>query len=293
MHLEGGASIVENGGLKFFAKHPALVDFAALLSEGLGHDFNARAFGNVLVFVGLHEFDREALPEKSVKIAIQTEQYFDEHGKKLWACPSFYFLLRQIFKYDLILDISVSNKKAYRFLPPFLRRKIVFGPFVFPDMPVKFHPGSDGIDRIDSFIFVGALSERRSQILRSISKSCSTRIEFVADVFGTALRRHVRRSMGVINIHYSTGIYTELPRFLLCYIEGKVMYSEQLAAPFVAERHYPMLNKLADVGTDRFKIDAAIFENISLEIASVYKFSSFIDQALRDLGCVKRLEDHH
>jgi hypothetical protein len=268
---------LKRGTVVFLAKHPALQDFASLLSSGLGETFLDRsAVWGLCVVVGLHEFDRQRFAEQGLRVGIQTEQYFDVNGRKLWGCPSILFLLRQVLKYDFILDLSHANRKAYKLIPGFLRKKVIFGPYGFPDRPVDYlHHGS-----CKPPLFVGAESGRRNTILERISECGTKGIDAITGIYGDRLRERIRKSCGVINIHFSEGVYTELPRFLICYREGKLMYSERLAPPFIDGKHYVLLDEAAGESMNCEQAGTRVFQAINAELVAHYKFSAFLKEIM-------------
>ena len=68
-------------------------------------------------------------------------------------------MLANLLICDLMLDLSIYNKKAYRWLPGALKNKIVFGPKIFPSAPVKHIEGNG------TSVFFGTVNARRKKLI--------------------------------------------------------------------------------------------------------------------------------
>lgn len=186
----------------------------------------------VVLYVGSHALERE--DREGLAIGIQTEQMFDETGKQLWS----YFKPRRIHKivekYDVVLDLSHSNAPAYNELSEDARHKLCFGPHIFPDFVPDFVAG----DELP--LFYGTPKERRKQILKPLAARGQVSM-LRRGTFGDELAQAVASSCAVVNVHIDEGIYTEYPRLLNAYLNGKIVMSEQLSRPLVAGRDYAEL----------------------------------------------------
>ena len=79
-------------------------------------------------------------------------------------------------------------------------------------------------------------------------------------------------SSAILNIHFQNGVYTEWPRILLAYVNGKILISEELGYPLISGRHYYPL------GIDSNEMNASqIHENIWEDFARKYSFSEFVN----------------
>jgi hypothetical protein len=227
---------------------------------------------DVHIYVGVHKFRRHLLP-KGLNIGIQTEQFFDENGKKLWRHTSWLQMLRQVIQYDLTLDFSPANRPAYRFLPKGLRDRIVFGPKIFPDDDIQFLPSKN-----TELVFFGGLSARRAEIIQQLSTRC--KIRTIKDgTFGEELFSSTKDSLAVLNLHHDEGIYTEIPRLLTAYLYGKPIYSEELGQPLVEGRHYLPIDAALDKTTAQ-----EVFERFKREFVHNNLFSDFLEIINRKFG---------
>ena len=261
--------IRSNGKLHFHSRHPVLDDIAKTFSK---YNFKKVVCKNVHIYVGVHKFRHHVLP-KGLNIGVQTEQFFDENGKKLWRHTSWIKVLRQVIQYDITLDLSPANRPAYRFLPKFLRDRIVFGPKIFPDDDIEFVASKN-----DELVFFGGLSARRSQIIQKLSSRYKI-LTIKNGTFGDELFSSTKDSFGVLNLHHDTGIYTEIPRLLTAYLNGKPVYSEELGRPLVEGRHYlPIDSELNETKAKE------VFQQFKLEFVNNNLFSNFLEIINRKFG---------
>ncbi|WBU63396.1 hypothetical protein PAE61_13665 [Paracoccus aerodenitrificans] len=255
---------VRHEDLVFVVNHRLLADVAEDLCRLLpvNHGFRAS------VLVGMHIFG--SLPDVvGPKLGIQTEQILDEKGSSLWRDYPIRRVRRDINWLNGMLDFSFANLPAYAELRPSRRRKVLFGPYAFPDHIVPFRLNGDYI------AFVGNTHGRRSEILQALSEK--TRIDIAPRrTFGERLSRWLEGSSGVLNIHFAEGVYAEIPRMIKAYLAGKVIYSEELSYPFVAGRHYFLLDAFEEDVETRLQV----FERFQREIAIPYRFTRFLETFL-------------
>lgn len=254
--------IQSQGKLHFHSRHPVLDDIARTLAK---YDFKKLLDKDVHIYVGVHKFRHTFLP-KGLNIGVQTEQFFDADGKKLWRHTSWIKVLRQVSQYNLTLDLSPANRPAYNFLPKFLRNRIVFGPKIFPDDDIEFQPSKK-----NELVFFGGLTPRRSQIIRKLAPR--HKIMTVKNgTFGDELLSCTKDGFGILNLHHDDGVYTEIPRLLTAYLYGKPIYSEELGHPLVEGRHYLPIDAELDEA-----IAKEVFQQFKLEFVNNNQFSNFLN----------------
>jgi hypothetical protein len=185
-----------------------------------------------------------------LRIGIQTEQIFDKTRKRMWRAPKREDREAFVRAYDVILDLSPDNRYAYRFLPVDLRRKIRFGPHIFPDHDLT------GICVAAPPLFVGWLNDRRRAVLDRLREDRP--IDTLSrKVFGAELDQQLARQGAILNIHFQDGVYSEYPRFLKACLAGKLVLSE----------HTP-------------EATGRIFASLR-ELASAYRFRAFLESVLK------------
>ncbi|MDF3854695.1 hypothetical protein ACDP63_14375 [Paracoccus sp. P2] len=220
------------GSLTVFSNHPVLDQFARDMLAGIRAENLPAA--RINLYVGIHRKFGPALFRRGLRLGLQTEHYFDENGRTMWRKPRPRRLLKQLLFYHLILDLSPANAPYYRWLPRFLRRRVLFGPHVFPCRPVPYRAGQRPP------VFFGAINDRRAKILAGLPKD---HCDLLSETYGTDLHKAICDSRGVVNIHFADGIYTEYPRLLSSYLAGKPVLSEKLGAELVEGRDYGTLGQ--------------------------------------------------
>lgn len=253
---------IKKGNLRFLSRHPVLDQLAADMANYVSNPIALRK--NINIYVGTHKFRRIHIRKSGLNLGIQTEQLIDETGNKMWRKQKKYRTIRDIMRYNRILDLSLSNSKVYNWLPEIFKSKIDFGPFIFPTDKIAYSKGN-----IKKTLFYGFMNERRRQIINGIEKNT---INCCApDTFGAKLSDEIKDHMGVLNIHFNDGIYSEWPRVLSAYIHGKPIISEQLCSLFHANQDYIDLKNI-----NKFDGYEDIFKNFQNEIARNYKLSEYI-----------------
>ncbi|WP_353180871.1 hypothetical protein [Salinisphaera sp. T5B8] len=220
------------GPVTVFSRHVVLNDFAAALLAGLPDNFElARP---VAVICGIHNNFPRAVYKTHFTIAIQTEQLLDENAKALWGLRRPRIrktLLKHLWHADLLLDLSPSNRAAYRWFPRFLQRRLRFGPHIFPQRAADYVPASSS-----RAVFIGELNARRTRLLEGLS---TEGVDVVSGgLYGPALYSAIEANTGIVNIHNEAGVYTEYPRLLLAVNAGKPVFSEPLSKEFLPGQHY-------------------------------------------------------
>jgi hypothetical protein len=218
------------------------------------------------VYVGVHAFNRP-IETGRLRVGIQTEQFFDANGKKMWYVPRERFIRRFVTFYDVLLELSHSNGTVYQVLPGELRQKVKFGPHIFPEAPIE--PAFQDAPPL----FFGSLNDRRSGLLRQLTLRQPVGIAPLW-TFGADLEPMIAAHGAVLNLHYVDGLYCEYPRLLKAYLRGKPLVSEPLASPLQVGMHYFDLKTTPTEATT-----AAVFRNLS-EFAVKHSFQAFLESAV-------------
>jgi len=251
--------VAQINDVRFYAKHQVLRELILLISKQAEVFVHQR----INIFVGIHHWIANALPSKALNVGIQTEQFYDAYGLKLWGSLPENHLKAACLKFDVILDFSEFNKPAYKNFDKYNR--VVFGPYIFPSKKIIHKK-----ENASEVHFVGALNERRQKIISDISKLYT--IKVIKNEFGEKLNKTLSGSAGILNIHFQNGVYTEWPRILLAYANGKILISEELAYPLISGRHYyPLGSELNEMNSSQ------IHENTWQDFAGKYSFSEFIN----------------
>ena len=264
--------IQRNGKVQFLSKHPTVDQLAREISVGLDPAFLPQ-HSRVLIYVGVHKRFGLDFFRPGFKVAVQTEQFLDQAGNSLWGQRKKNLknnIFRALQRADVFLDINPQNMPFYDSftLTQSQRRKLHFGPHIFPQVASRFNPGIS-----PKYAFFGGVKERRKMVLETVQ---NVDIALIPEgTYGDELYQHISQSKGVANIHFEQGIYTESPRLLTAYLNGKVVLSEELAAPFVSGVHYIPLDDAA-VDWDH----KAIFERFSQLVCGDLSFGRF----LKDIG---------
>jgi hypothetical protein len=256
-------SFTQHGRLRFVARHPILTEIAEQLAS---FDLGDLAQQRADIYVGVHSFTKRVLPF-GLKIGLQTEHFYDEKGAALWGLPSRAAILRRALQYDVLLDLSPLNAPAYAFLPKFLRKKLRFGPYIFPDQLPAYRTSPPQAP----LIFFGALNPRRQALLAAHPEVRS----LASGTHGPALLAEIAASSGIVNLHFSEGIYSEYPRLLTAALAGKVVWSDPLAAPLVAGKHYFSLDQKPTPDQA-----AEVYAQFCQDFAAKHRFASFLRTAL-------------
>ena len=214
--------------INFFSGHKVLKELADQLSDGLGEKEYSCPIN---VVVGSHISPRR-LPH-GLNIALQTEHFFDADGQRLWRKESLFRRVKTLLKYDVVLDLSIHNKQHYQLLPKALRRKIHYGPHIFPENTINFSPMKSA-----PVVFFGASSPRREKVLSSLNPLLIKRLPI--GLFGQHLQDFLVLSRGVVNIHFAEGTYTEWPRLLSSYLAGKVVFSDPLSDMTIGQHYFSL-----------------------------------------------------
>jgi hypothetical protein len=254
--------IANYSDLKIFAKTDHVADICRMLDMQL---VELETKLPLHVYIGAHQWIFDALPKSSINIGIQTEQYYDQNGKKLWGYRPKFFSYLLFNKFDYLIDYSSFNDLAYGRIKD--SKRIFFGPYLFPDQAKSYLTSSNNL-----LLFVGDMSSRRREVLSSLQPR-QKKVNFIKDKFYEALIPELNRCEGIINIHHQNGVYTEWPRILMAYVSGKVIFSESLGHPLVSGTHYLAIEEI-DTTTEETK--KTVYLNFKQEIASKYEFVTFL-----------------
>ena len=234
---------------------------------GLPEDFTAR-HEQVAIFCGIHKGFGLRWLRRGYKIALQTEQMYDETGKPLWGQSA--KRARRVAlaarAADLVLDLSAANRRFYEVYCPgaLAKGKVRFGPSIFPSRPLPFDPDGD-----ENVAFFGSIGDgRRASVIKNIQGFRVRMLE--SGTFFDDLYRQVRGCSAVLNVHFEDGVYTEAPRLLTSLYCGKPLVSEPLGAPFVAGEHYIPIDAYGAVE------NRAVFERLSRFVSDNLSFAGFL-----------------
>lgn len=245
--------------LTILSCHSILDQVAEDIAKGIAVD--ALPDKDIVVCIGAHKRFRGLRQKAGFKICVQTEHFLDARGQALWRKPRWFRMLTNLLLCDLMLDLSIYNKKVYRWLPRALKNKIVFGAKIFPSAPVQHVEGNG------TAVFFGTVNARRTKLIGA-SEAYVTLDE---GLFSAALDDKIANASAVLNVHFSTGVYTEYPRLLSAYLAGKPLVSETLSPDLEEGRHYIALG--GQMNTESF---AKIFANFSNEFAAHNRFTDFL-----------------
>ncbi|QGT79107.1 hypothetical protein GM160_09535 [Guyparkeria halophila] len=254
------------GAITFLARHVMLDHLAWEVIRGLPDRFATR-HEQVSIYCGIHKGFGASWLRRGYKIALQTEQMFDENGKPLWG-QSRKRARRVSFAAwaaDLVLDLSAANRRFYEEHCPqaLAEGKIRFGPHIFPSHPLPFDSGGD-----EAAAFFGSIGDgRRVKVLEGLD--FPVRI-LTSGTFFEDLYQQVRDCSAVLNIHFEQGVYTEAPRLLTSLYCGKPLVSERLGAPFLPDEHYIPIDA-HDIVDHR-----AVFERLSRFVSDNLSFARFL-----------------
>jgi len=255
------------GSLTVLSSHPVLDQFARDLVAGLRIENIPK--GKVTVYVGLHRKFGIHIFRSGKRLAIQTEQYFDADGKKMWRRMKRWRTLKAALVNHRILELSPANKPHYDFLPTFLRRRVDFGPYIFPCSKPDFRPGDN-----DAFLFFGEINGRRRALL---SDRLGVPVEIAPHgTFGEDLQKIVAQAAGILNLHYVDGRYSEMPRLLSACLAGKAVMSEPLGDEVFLGRDYIGLGQFPTVDDAR-----SVYDSFWQNFAANYRFSCFLRSIMK------------
>lgn len=269
----------------FVSPHPILHELSVDICTGLQGEIFPK---NMLVFVfcGGHKkfIGSSWLPGK--KLVLQTEQLLDDDGKILWGAkkPGVIRNIREnIFSCDIFLDINENNRNFYGTLklPYTEESKIFFGPHIFPKRPVLLAEAENNY-----LCFFGNVNGRRNAILKTYYQKTGREIRVVPEkTYGRDLKKIIKKSSGILNIHYEESTYTEAPRLLAAYLLGKPIVSEKLGSPFEKNVHYI---GLCDSAGGDF---GYAFQNFSELVSSKLSFIDFVNEHIFQSRNISVYED--
>lgn len=222
------------GRLTLVSNHPVLDQLARDMLAGV--DPEQLPDRDICLYVGIHRNYKIDLFDHQFRVGMQTEQYFDENERPLRGPERFRTLLKYMLLFDVILDLSIANRPRYSRLPGWMRRKVHFGPHIFPSRPVSYRPGL----KMQASFF-GWVNERRSEILHALPPDYYQLLP--EHTYGAKLFDAIATSSGVLNVHFLEGIYSEYPRLLTAYIAGKPFISERLSRDVLHEIEYAVIGR--------------------------------------------------
>lgn len=256
--------VAEAGLYRFYAKSVVLSDLALMMVNNLEISGNGYP---VNIFVGVHQWIDERLPLECINIGIQTEQFADASGRKLWGRTSPFLPLIYLSKFDVVIDLNIPDARAY---PSWaFWGHSVFGPYLFSGRRV------DPVYGVEDFLlFIGTPNVRRDAQIQKFSSFY--RIHSLSRCSWRDADEHIRKCSALLNVHYSKGLYTEWPRFLMAYLSGKILVSEELDLPLKSGIHYLPIGSVID-----HALTEEIFRNIERDIAQRYRFDVLLSSLSR------------
>ncbi|MGB1234748.1 MAG: hypothetical protein ACPG5U_03320 [Planktomarina sp.] len=243
-----------------FSRHPVLSQLAKDIASGIA---DPRVLSLPIdIYVGIHSFKWFRVRPGRYSIGLQAEHYFDVTGRIVQPGPKRSKVLSSALVFNRILDLSVGNQPVYDWLPAKLKSKIDFGPHIFPKHDISFD-----VHNSPDLAFFGALNDRRAKVIASSSSPVR---QASNQIYGKDLTNFIKSCRAVLNVHYLDGIYTEYPRLLTAYLEGKVIVSDQLEL-LRAKQHYIPVEDISDP-----KFDGNIFDQFKREIAQTHTFEDYL-----------------
>lgn len=252
---------------RFICTHQTLREFSYDLLNSMS-DLEWRHA--TVFYVGAHRDFSDFWDTNELKIVIQTEQYCDVHGRFLWSAgktSEVSNIWKAAHECDYFWDLSVSNIQFYKKIGLYeiIEPKFISGPYVFSEKPRLIQPATSS-----NVVFYGALNERRRRLIKQHNEMP---IKVLKKTYGDKLTAKILQSAAVLNLHFDEGVYSEIPRILSAFNRGKVLVSEELAYPFLHNKHYVGLESwqrrdyglvfeaLADLVTSRYSV-SELFKQI-------------------------------
>lgn len=198
-----------------YANNIILQDIAWYLYNDIYYSFSNKSID---IYIGIHEY-KEVKNSKTINIGIQTEQYVDYKGNKLWRYNN-YDLKRKQYQYDLIIEINSNNKKLYDQNVD----NVIYGPYIFG----KPYKSANKLNHTNNQYFIGSINKRREYILSGVRS-----IQIVDNKHGEDLYNILLTGSSIYNIHYQKGLYNEWPRIFLAYKYDMTLISEQLQSNYL------------------------------------------------------------
>lgn len=243
--------------MEFFTKHRVIADVARDLHTSLGHEFDDAPID---MNVAIHNRVVERRPGRLI-IGVQTEHFGIGGLSQGWVKSDTALLRDNIARCDVIIDFAERNIPFYAEMGIETDARFHFGPYVFPQAQPEPHSNTS-----DKAIFFGTLgnkinpdainSSSRSERLETYQKVLD--IEVVSGRFNERLKRLLSEYGLIANVHYINDVYTEVPRYLKAFLNGMVLLSEPLEAPFIAGRHYALIDAPLPSPAERQQILANI-----------------------------------
>ena len=251
---------------EFIADHPILKTF----SLDLLYSFkNLELAKPITFYVGAHRAFSGYWGKKNIRIAIQTEQFCDATGQRLWWSDNTELIqnIKNALKNcDVFWDLSQHNMPFYQKnkLDVIMKKKGIFGPYVFQKKQKEMRTFNK-----KHIIFYGTLNNRRRGLIKNFQ---GPKVKIAQRIYGAKLNRIIDRSAGVLNLHFAHGVYTEVPRILSAYNRCRVLVSETLASPFISSEHY--------ISTNNYEQDKAekTFKNFSSLVSDKYNFEVLLKE---------------
>ena len=92
---------------------------------------------------------------------------------------------------------------------------------------------------------------------------------------GAALQAQIAKSGGIVNLHFSAGVYSEYPRILTAALAGKVIWSDPMAQPLICGQHYFALTDKPSLAEQ-----SAVYHRFCSDFAAKHRLSDFLHGVL-------------
>ena len=275
----------KNGGIYERVKGNITILSTHLILDQLGYDLlNGLDFNpskKIIIYCGIHNNFGWHWFRSGLKIGIQTEQFYDESGRVLWAIKKTglkFNLSIAILFCSRVLDLSDSNIIYYTtFFKHKILDKITLGPHIFPNKKIDYKEGF-----IDSYLFLANSDDtlgRRLGAIKILRSHHKISIDYLSrHAFFEDLYLLIKPYKGILNIHFDEGVYSEAPRLLIAYFSGKIFLSEKLSSIFTSGEHYIELENYT--GNENLEL---IYEQFSKYVRENFSFEKFLS------NCTKKL----
>lgn len=263
-----GGTVFETrrGNIVLLSRHPVLTQLAQDMIDGLAEAYQPKQ--RFIIYCGTHDHFGWHVLRRGIRVGVQTEQFRDENGKRLWGNKkkNWRRTMRYLDRFDFLLDINETNRPAYDGLSPGRLARLISGPHIFPNEP----PARTEC-QLDKCVFFGAMSsQHRVDMVGAVV--AAGHCDVIEDgVFGARLFEVVTRYRAVLNIHFSDAVYSEYPRLLSALKLGKPVVSERLSSVLTAGVHYVAVEGVEDADYD------GIYRVFAAHMCENYSFQKLIE----------------
>lgn len=122
---------------------------------------------------------------------------------------------------------------------------------------------------IEKYIFYGSINTRRAELLKRLPTEYIAQLPL--NTYGPDLDEAIANHLAVLNIHFDDGVYTEYPRLLSAYLNGKPLASETLDPSLVSGKHYLPLDDILNI--ERLR---EVYENFHVDYAQKHTLDDYL-----------------